>query len=278
MSSIPGEDAAIAGQGRALIDWNKRHIFCSGCGRPTRSVWAGWKRACVPDLPGDPDVGSKPACFSKKGVHNFSYPRTDPVVIMAILDPSREKILLGRQRVWPSKFYSTLAGFIELGESIEEAVRREVYEEAGVRVAEVFYHSSQNWPFPASLMIGCIGIADEGQQIRTDLDNELEDARWFTKADVLVALGQDMTMTKEDHARMIQNQVQDEDKDKREDIQVSGDLSSSRRGMTDLAGRSACHLRLRLRIRSLRHGQRERMRSATRLACDCNRSCPPTMS
>jgi NADH pyrophosphatase NudC (nudix superfamily) len=103
-----------------------------------------------------------------------NYPRTDPVVIMAVLDPTREKILLGRQKIWPKKFYSCLAGFIESGETIEEAVRREVYEEAGIEVGEVYYHSTQPWPYPSSLMIGMIGIAKENQTIRCDLDNELE--------------------------------------------------------------------------------------------------------
>lgn len=162
-------------------------MFCTACSRPLRSVWAGWKRTCIP---AEPDAGGAEAeaCSSKKGVHNFNYPRTDPVVIMAVTSPDKSQILLGRQRVWPAKFYSCLAGFIESGETVEEAVRREVYEEAGVECDEVIYHSSQPWPYPASLMLGCIAVAKEGQTIRCDLDNELEDARFFTRDQVKAVL------------------------------------------------------------------------------------------
>ncbi|GAA5835274.1 hypothetical protein JCM3766R1_004739 [Sporobolomyces carnicolor] len=182
---IPNDEASIGAEARSLVDWNTRNKFCPGCSRPLRSIWAGWKRSCVPGEPAADGVEGAPACVSKKGVHNYSYPRTDPVVIMAILSPDKEKILLGRQRTWPARFYSCLAGFIESGESFEEAVRREVYEEAGIEVDQVGYHSSQPWPYPSSLMLGAWGIAKEGSSIRTDLDNELEDARFFTKQQVL---------------------------------------------------------------------------------------------
>ncbi|GAA6012636.1 hypothetical protein JCM11491_005463 [Sporobolomyces phaffii] len=182
---IPNDEASIGAEARSLVDWNTRNKFCPGCSRPLRSVWAGWKRSCIPGEAADGAIEGEPACVSKKGVHNFNYPRTDPVVIMAVLSPDREKILLGRQRTWPARFYSCLAGFIESGESLEEAVRREVYEEAGIEVDQVGYHSSQPWPYPSSLMMGCWGIAKEGTSIRTDLDNELEDARFFTKQQVL---------------------------------------------------------------------------------------------
>ncbi len=195
---------------QSLVDWNKRNVFCTACSRPLRSVWAGWKRTCIPAEPAAGGVEVE-ACSSKKGVHNFNYPRTDPVVIMvrppynfcltwrrrdanllrraqAVVSPDKSKILLGRQRVWPAKFYSCLAGFIESGETVEEAVRREVYEEAGVECDEVVYHSSQPWPYPSSLMIGCLAVAKEGQTIRCDLDNELEDARYFTREEVLSVL------------------------------------------------------------------------------------------
>lgn len=121
--------------------------FCPACARPIRSVWAGWKRSCIPGEAGESGLDGTPTCLSRKGVHNFSYPRTDPVVIMAVLSPDNEKILLGRQRSWPARFYSCLAGFIESGESLEEAVRREVYEEAGIVIGEVGYHSSQPCAF-----------------------------------------------------------------------------------------------------------------------------------
>jgi NAD+ diphosphatase len=108
---------------------------------------------------------------------------------MAVVSPDGESILLGRQKKWPRGFYSCLAGFLEPGESLEEAVRREILEESGIKVGRVTYHSSQPWPFPANLMMGAIGQAIEGKdKIRLDLDNELEDARFFTRQEVLTVL------------------------------------------------------------------------------------------
>ncbi|KAH8924197.1 hypothetical protein BT69DRAFT_1333165 [Atractiella rhizophila] len=173
--------AGVFATARHMIDWNARNRYCPSCGRATRSVWAGWKRACIPDSP-VPGVEGRTPCVSSKQVHNFSYPRTDPVVIMAVLSPDREKILLGRQKTWPAKFYSCLAGFFEPGESLENAVRREVKEEAGIKVDQVLYHSSQPWPYPSSLMIGCLAVASANSSTpRVDLDNELEDARWVDR-------------------------------------------------------------------------------------------------
>lgn len=180
------ESTGVVAEARALVDWNKRNRFCPGCGNATASVWGGWKRACLPD---QPSSGSdRPPCVSKKGVHNFAYPRTDPVVIMAVQNASKDKLLLGRQKAWPKGFFSCLAGFVEPGESIEESVKREVWEEAGIRVKEVKYHSSQPWPFPGSLMIGCLATAEEGTEIRTDLDNELESADFYPLSTVKAAL------------------------------------------------------------------------------------------
>ncbi|GAA5972720.1 hypothetical protein JCM11641_002989 [Rhodosporidiobolus odoratus] len=187
--TIPPEEASVAAEARALVDWNTRNKFCPSCSRPIRSVWAGWKRQCIPGAAATSTSPADPPCTTKKGVHNTSYPRTDPVVIMAVLSPDKEQILLGRQRSWPAKFYSCLAGFVESGESLEEAVKREVYEEAGIVCEEVGYHSSQPWPYPSSLMFGCWAVAAPGQTIRTDLDNELEDARYYTRAEVLKVLG-----------------------------------------------------------------------------------------
>jgi NAD+ diphosphatase len=143
--------------------WHARHRFCGVCGAPTESVEAGHVRRCT-----------SPAC----GASHF--PRTDPAVIMLVHDGDRA--LLGRQKIWPPGMYSTLAGFVEPGESLEETVAREVFEESGIRVAEVRYHSSQPWPFPASLMIG-FHAAAASREIRMD-QSELEDCGWFSRAEL----------------------------------------------------------------------------------------------
>lgn len=113
---------------------------------------------------------------------NISFPRTDPTVIMAVTSNDGTKVLLGRQRRWPTDWFSTLAGFLEPGESIEEAVRREVWEESGVKVGRVVVHSSQPWPFPASLMIGAVAQAlpGDGEKINLGHDPELESAKWVS--------------------------------------------------------------------------------------------------
>lgn len=159
--------SGIVAQARAQIDWHRRHRYCSVCGAPSVAERGGHVRRCG-------------TC---KAEH---FPRTDPVAIMLITDGSR--CLLGQSagRLANSRMYSALAGFIDQGESIEEAVRREVWEEAGIRVGEVRYHSSQPWPFPSSLMIGCHGLA-------TSLDitidpTEMTDVAWFTRDDARRAL------------------------------------------------------------------------------------------
>jgi NAD+ diphosphatase len=143
---------------KALMDWHARHRFCSNCGAPTEVAVAGWRRDC-------------PIC---KALH---FPRTDPVVIMLAVDG--DACLLGRQPRFPKGMYSALAGFVEPGETIEAAVRREIREEAAVTCRAVQYFASQPWPFPASLMIGCFAEA-EGRSLEIDRV-ELEDARWFSR-------------------------------------------------------------------------------------------------
>jgi NAD+ diphosphatase len=155
---LPADDIAILGCAKSVFEWHVRHGFCANCGAATHSVEAGWKRLC-------------PAC----GAEHF--PRVDPVVIMVPV--FGEKMLLGRQARWPRGMHSALAGFIEPGETIEEAVARETLEEAGLVVTDVRLHSSQPWPFPSSLMIGAIcDVASEAVTVDHD---ELEAARWFTR-------------------------------------------------------------------------------------------------
>jgi NAD+ diphosphatase len=143
----------------ALANWHAVHPRCARCGTPTVVVQAGWARSC-------------PACGAEH------YPRTDPAVIMAVVDDDG-RLLLGRQAAWPPKRYSTLAGFVEPGESLEAAVRREVAEEAGVVVGAVEYRGSQPWPFPSSLMLGFRGHA-VGTAVEVD-GVELAHARWWTR-------------------------------------------------------------------------------------------------
>jgi NAD+ diphosphatase len=160
----PG-DAAILAQAKSLIDWHQRHGFCANCGQPTQAADAGYKRQCQ-------------SCRTEH------FPRTDPVVIM--LPTHGDKCLMGRQPKWPPGFYSALAGFIEPGETIEEAVARECKEEAGISIDEVAFHSTQPWPYPSSLMIGCFARATTTEII---LDgNELSDAKWFSRDQVRAAM------------------------------------------------------------------------------------------
>ena len=157
------------------------------------SINAGTKRVCPPtDLAGVPE-GAEPKkradCPTRHGISNLSFPRTDPTVIMAIVSADGTKLLLGRGKRYPPGWYSTLAGFLEPGESIEEAVRREAWEESGVHVSRVVIHSSQPWPYPANLMIGAIGqAAPNGETINLGNDPELEDAKWYTFDEVREAM------------------------------------------------------------------------------------------
>ena len=158
--ALPPEQLGILAQARSLIQWHERRTFCSNCGQRNEVADAGYRRHCS-------------AC----GMDHF--PRTDPVVIMVVRHG--DSILLGRQKPWKPGMYSALAGFVEPGETIEDAARREVFEEAGIVVGAVHYVTSQPWPFLSNLMIGLIGEA-ETSDIRLD-QNELEDARWFSAAE-----------------------------------------------------------------------------------------------
>jgi len=189
-----------------MVDWNFRNKFCASCGSPVYSVWGGWKRSCSSLLSTSDNTGKKP-CLTQKGLHNITHPRTDAVVIVAVLNEAQDKILLGRNKKFPEKFYSTLAGFIEPGESFEDAVKRELWEEAGIRVRSVKYHSGQPWPYPANLMVGFYAIGDPSEPIRMDLDNELEDARWYTREEILAVLEhkEGTSLTRSDHKQFARN-------------------------------------------------------------------------
>ena len=166
---LPAADAAMAGAAKSLFDWRRRHGFCAACGTMTNNAAGGWKRRC-------------PAC----GTEHF--PRVDPVVIMLpVFEGGDEpRCLLGRQAAWPQGRMSALAGFLEPGESIEEACAREVKEEAGLTVVDVRYHSSQPWPFPSQLMIGLIArVSDD--QARPD-QTELEAVAWLTRDEARACL------------------------------------------------------------------------------------------
>lgn len=188
--SLPAEEAAIYAEARHLLDWNARNPFCASCGYKTLSVNAGFKRTCPPkDIASEVNQGERPPCATRTGISNLCFPRTDPTVIMAVVSADGKKILLGRQKRWPPYWYSTLAGFLEPAESVEEAVRREVWEESGIHLGRVVIHSTQPWPYPANLMIGAVGQAiPEGETIHLGHDAELEDAKWFTADEVREAL------------------------------------------------------------------------------------------
>ncbi|KAF7726885.1 Peroxisomal NADH pyrophosphatase nudt12 [Apophysomyces ossiformis] len=184
------KDASIVAQARAMVDWNARNQFCAACGNKTISDEAGHKRVCPPQ----PTSGAAEPCISRNGVQNIAYPRTDPVIIVCIIHPYEDKVLLGRQASWPKGMHSCIAGFVEAGESVEEAVRREACEETGIAVDHVYFHSSQPWPFPNSLMLGFIA---EGKTTNIKLeDKELDAAGWFSRSDVLLMLkGEHETVT-----------------------------------------------------------------------------------
>lgn len=165
---LRADELSLYATARSIVDWHARHGFCSVCGGSTHPIRAGWSRRCN-------------AC----GAEHF--PRVDPVVIM--LAEYEGQVLLGRQPRFPAGRYSALAGFVEPGETIEGAVTRELFEEAGIRVADVRYVQSQPWPFPSSLMIACTATALSGE-LRLD-EQELEDAFWASASDVRAALDHD---------------------------------------------------------------------------------------
>jgi NAD+ diphosphatase len=160
---LPADEAGLLAYARALVIWRARHRRCGVCGAPTVATRAGHCHVCT-----------DPTCAQEY------FPRIDPAIIVLVNDG--ERALLGRQASWPPRRYSTIAGFVEPGESLEDAVVREVAEETGVAVTQVRYHSSQPWPFPSALMLGFQAHATPGSEVR--VGGELEDARWFTRDQV----------------------------------------------------------------------------------------------
>jgi NAD+ diphosphatase len=158
---VPPDQLSAIAVAKSLVNWHQRHGYCANCGTRTGMTEAGWKREC-------------PNC---KAEH---FPRTDPVVIMLVT--SGEKCLMGRQKHFAPGMYSCLAGFVEAAETIEDAVRREILEESGIRCTDVNYYMTQPWPYPSSLMIGCTARATS-EDIVVD-HSELEDARWFDRDEV----------------------------------------------------------------------------------------------
>jgi len=169
---LPATDASIVATAKAMFEWRRRHRFCASCGHASEPAEGGWKRIC-------------PSCNAEH------FPRTDPVVIM--LAVFEDRCMLGRQEIWPKGMFSALAGFLEPGESIEEACARELEEEAGLKTLSVAYHSTQPWPYPSSLMIGLIAqVADDDA---APDQTELSEVRWFTKAEARALLAGEVPAT-----------------------------------------------------------------------------------
>ncbi|KAG8630553.1 hypothetical protein KVT40_002172 [Elsinoe batatas] len=179
------QESSIYAQARSFIDWNQRNAFCSSCGSPTLSIHGGAKIICPPT-----DNGVKRgSCPIRIGLHNTAFPRTDPTLIAAPVSADGKRVLLGRGKRWPPNYFSCLSGFVEPAESLESATRREVYEEAGVKVGDVQIHSSQAWPYPSTLLMGTIGQCKEASDERiTYPEQELDEARWFEFGEVKEAL------------------------------------------------------------------------------------------
>lgn len=169
---LPATDASIVATAKAMFEWRRRHRFCASCGHASEPAEGGWKRIC-------------PSCNAEH------FPRTDPVVIM--LAVFEDRCMLGRQEIWPKGMFSALAGFLEPGESIEEACARELEEEAGLKTLSVAYHSTQPWPYPSSLMIGLIAqVADDDA---APDQTELSEVRWFTKAEARALIAGEVPAT-----------------------------------------------------------------------------------
>ncbi|MEO8811356.1 MAG: NAD(+) diphosphatase [Caulobacteraceae bacterium] len=182
--TLPPAEAAILATAKSMFEWRRKHRHCAACGEVSQVAEGGWKRVC-------------PACRAQH------FPRTDPVVIM--LATRGEHCLLGRQAAWPKGMYSALAGFLEPGETIEEACARELFEESRLSTLSVRYHSTQPWPYPSSLMIGLIAEVDEGDAVADDI--EIDEVRWFTRPETLALLAGNLSDAKAPGALAIAHQL-----------------------------------------------------------------------
>ncbi|KAF2100757.1 hypothetical protein NA57DRAFT_36296 [Rhizodiscina lignyota] len=183
--TLPHSESAIYSQARSLLDWNNRNRFCSSCGGRTLSTHGGAKVVCPP---ADKGVPRQRACSTRIGLHNQAFPRTDPTVVIAPISADSKRVLLGRGRRWPENYFSCLSGFVEPGESLETATRREAYEEAGVNVDRVQIHSSQPWPYPSTMLIGAMAQCVEWGEEISYPESELEEAKWFELGEIQHAL------------------------------------------------------------------------------------------
>jgi len=183
-SRLGPTEAAIIATAKAVFEWRRRHRFCPACGAASAVAEGGWKRVC-------------PACETQH------FPRTDPVVIM--LPVKGERCLVGRQSVWPKLMFSALAGFLEPGETIEEACARELWEEARLKTLKVTYHSTQPWPYPSSLMIGLIAEVENDDAVADDV--ELEEVRWLTREEARAMVAGDLADAKAPGALAIAHQL-----------------------------------------------------------------------
>ncbi len=166
--SLKAEDATLLSYAKAMLHWHQAHIYCGACGANTRPIQGGHSRKCV-----------------NLGCERTHFPRTDPAIIVAVVHKGR--CLFGRQQSWPPNRYSVIAGYVEPGESIEQAVTREVLEETNIEVSRVYYHSSQPWPFPGSVMLGFTADATSSDRIHLN-DGELQEAFWKSTEDVVSAM------------------------------------------------------------------------------------------
>jgi len=182
--TLPGTEAAILATAKSMFEWRRKHRHCAACGQPSEVMDAGWKRKC-------------PSCQTEH------FPRTDPVVIM--LAVKGDKCLVGRQAIWPKLMYSALAGFLEPGESIEEACARELWEEARLKTSRVRYHSTQPWPYPSSLMIGLIAEVENDDAVADQI--ELDEVRWMTRAETRAMLRGELADAKAPGAMAIAHQL-----------------------------------------------------------------------